>query len=435
MAPSPPLESETAKALCFLLILLVPFAAAGLAIMNAGLCRSRNAAYSMLSSLCVAAVAALAYFAIGFSFEGYPGGPDHAIEFGAKSWGWIAAERLFLRGLAFDGSSAHLSLLYALFGMFGVAVAATIPLGSGADRWRLGASCVSTAVLAGCTFPVFSHWASGGGWLAQLGKNYAIGRGFADAGGAGAIHMTGGLTALAIAWVLGPRRGKYTRGGMPAAIPGHSTVLVLLGCFLAWVGFLGLACAGAMLFTGVEPGRIPLAALNTTLSCASAALTCAGITRARFGKVDASLSANGWVAGLVGASAGCALMRPAAAVVVGIVAGALAIYSIEWLELHCSVDDPGGAISVHALGGLWSLLAAGLLAAEPLPGQWLAQLVGVATLVGFVLPLTLGLNWLLNRVYPQRVSPEAERQGLDLYELGAGAYPDFVTHTDDSWLR
>ena len=120
---------------------------------------------------------------------------------------------------------------------------------------------------------------------------------------------------------------------------------------------------------------------------------------------------------------------------VGMIGGALAIYSIEWLELYFSVDDPGGAISVHAVGGLWSLMAAGLLVANPVPGQWLAQLVGVATLIGFVLPLTFGLNWLLNRVYPLRVAPEAERQGLDLHELGAGAYPDFMSHTDDSWLR
>jgi Amt family ammonium transporter len=432
MASPAPLESETAKALCFLLTTLVPFAAAGLALMNAGLCRSRNAAYSMLSALCVAAAAVLAYFAIGFSFQGYPGGAAYAITIGARDWRWISAERLFLRGLEFDGSAAP---LYALFGTFGVGVAATIPLGGGADRWRLGASCLSTAVLAGWTYPLFAHWVWGGGWLAQLGPNYGIGRGLVDCGGAGAIHMVGGLTALAIAWVLGPRRGKYTREGMPAAIPGHNAVLVLFGCFLAWVGWLGLDCAGAMLFAGAEVGRVPLAALNTTLSAASAALTSAGITRARFGKVDASLCANGWVAGLVGASAGCALIRPAAAVMVGIVGGALAIYSIEWLELYFSVDDPGGAISVHAVGGLWSLMAAGLLAANPVEGQWLAQLVGVATLIGFVLPLTFGLNSLLNRVYPVRVAPEAERQGLDLHELGAGAYPDFMSHTDDSWLR
>ncbi|HEY1336188.1 MAG TPA: ammonium transporter, partial [Bryobacteraceae bacterium] len=307
--------------------------------------------------------------------------------------------------------------VYALFGMLAATLAAAIPLGSGADRWRLGASCASAAFTAALTLPLFAHWTFNGGWLAQLG--------LVDSGGAGAIHATGGMTALAIAWILGPRRGKYNRDGMPVAIPGHNAVFVLLGCFLAWIGFLGLNAGGAP----------ELAALNTTLSAAAAALTAAAITRARFRKPDASLCANGWVAGLVSASAGCGAMRPAAAVLAGAIGGALAIYSVEWLELHLSVDDPGGAISVHGVGGIWSLIAAGLLIAEPKPWQWAIQLIGVATILGCVLPMTYGLNLLLNRFYRLRVAPEAERQGLDLHELGAGAYPDFMTHQDDAWMR
>jgi Amt family ammonium transporter len=196
--------------------------------------------------------------------------------------------------------------------------------------------------------------------------------------------------------------------------------------------------AGAILFTGVSAGRTVLIAVNTVLSAGSAALSVAAITRARFGKTDASLSANGWVAGLVAVSAGCAVIRPAAAVIVGLIAGALVVYSVEWLELHLAVDDPGGSVSVHAVGGLWGLVATGLLGAVApgdAPGLWLGQLVGIATLLGFVLPVTYGLNWLLNRVSAQRVAVEGERQGLDLYELGAGAYPDFLTHNEDFWQR
>jgi Amt family ammonium transporter len=144
------------------------------------------------------------------------------------------------------------------------------------------------------------------------------------------------------------------------------------------------------------------------------------------------------VAGLVAASAGCAVIRPAAAVIIGLIAGALLVYSVEWLELRLGVDDPGGSVSVHAVAGVWGLIAVGPLAAllpGGRPGQWLGQLVGVATLLGFVLPLTYGLNWVLNRFSPQRVAIEGERQGLDLYELGAGAYPDFLTHNDDFWQR
>jgi Amt family ammonium transporter len=280
-------------------------------------------------------------------------------------------------------------------------------------------------LLTGWTFPLFAHWAWGGGWLAQLG--------FVDSGGAGVIQVVGGLTALSITWILGPRRGKFSSEGVPSALPGHNAVLVLLGCFLAWLGWLGLNAAGAILFTGVPASRVVLIAVNTTLGAGSAALSVAAITRARFGKADASLCANGWVAGLVAVSAGCAIVRPAAAVMIGLIAGALIVYSVEWLELHLGVDDPGGSVSVHAVAGLWGLLAAGLLAVTA--GSWLAQLVGVATLLGFILPLTYGLNWLLNRLSPQRIAVEGERQGLDLHELGAGAYPDFMTHNEDFWQR
>jgi Amt family ammonium transporter len=219
------------------------------------------------------------------------------------------------------------------------------------------------------------------------------------------------------------------------AIPGHNSVYVLFGCLLAWLGWIGLDSAGAILYTGAEVGRVVLIAINASLGAASSALAVAGLTRMRFGKPDASLCANGWIGGLVATSAGCASIPPAAAIIIGLIAGVLVTYSIEWLELHLSIDDPGGSISVHALGGLWGLLATGWFArlgdANAEGSQWMAQLAGIATLVGFVLPLTYGFNWLLNRFRPMRVPPEGERLGLDLYELGAGAYPDFLTHNDD----
>jgi Amt family ammonium transporter len=131
------------------------------------------------------------------------------------------------------------------------------------------------------------------------------------------------------------------------------------------------------------------------------------------------------------------------------VAGIVVTFSVEWFELRLEVDDPGGAVSVHAVGGIWGLIALGIFGEFPrsvwnVPapaiaagdsGQMLAQLIGLATLLGFVLPLTYGVNWLLNRFYPYRVSVEGERQGMDLHELGAGAYPEFITHTDEFMPR
>jgi Amt family ammonium transporter len=406
---------------------MVPFAAAGIALINTGLCRVRSAAHSMLASLCAMGVAAVVYAAFGFAWQGFAGRPAHAVIIAGKAWNWIAAEPFFFRGLEIGASPASLA---AWLQMLSVGLAALIPLGAGADRWRLGASCASTALLAGWTYPLFAHWVWGGGWLAQLGLNYGLGGGFVDAGGASSIHSLGGLTALSIAWILGPRRGKYTLEGMPAAIPGHNAVLVLFACILALLGWLGLNCAGAVLFTGAEPGRTVLVAINTTLSAFSATLATALMTRIRFGRPDASLCANGWVGGLVASSAACAFIAPFAAILIGLVAGALVTLAVEAFELHFTVDDPSGAISVHAVCGIWGILALGLFGAND-AGQWLAQVVGIATLLGFVLPLTYGLNWLLNRVYPQRVALEGERQGMDLFELGAGAYPDFSTHAEE----
>jgi Amt family ammonium transporter len=153
----------------------------------------------------------------------------------------------------------------------------------------------------------------------------------------------------------------------------------------------------------------------------------------RFGRPDASLTANGWMAGLVASSVAAAFLRPAAALLVGAVAGVLVVYSIDVLEFRLTIDDPGGAISVHAAAGLWGLLSVALFtdAGGGSRGQWLAQLVGIATLLGLILPMIYGLNWLLNRVYPYRVDEEGEWQGMDLHELGAGAYPEFVVHSDD----
>jgi Amt family ammonium transporter len=236
---------------------------------------------------------------------------------------------------------------------------------------------------------------------------------------------------------------------MAPAIPGHNSVFVLFGCILALVGWIGLNSAGAILFTGGEPSGAALIAINTTLAASAAALTAAFITKVRFGKPDASLTSNGWIGGLVASSASCAFVSPAEAIVIGSIAGTVVTFSIEMLELRLEVDDPGGSISVHAVGAIWGLLALGMFGQFQRPvfnvagdnligltsgvasGQWLAQLIGVATLLGFVLPLTYVANLVLNRFYPYRVAVEGERQGMDLHELGAGAYPEFVTHTDE----
>ena len=411
---------------CLTFILLVPFAITGLALINAGLGRSRSAAHAMTSSLCVLSVAALVYFVWGFAVQGFPSKVEF---FGCLDRGIISPPGLFLRGVDFRFS---LPAIAVLLGLFSVGLASLIPLGAATDRWRLSAACISTILLAGWTYPVFARLA-GETLLATLGTKATLGYGFSDAGGSGVIQVTGGLTALSIAWLLGPRQGKYSSNGMPAAIPAHNGVYVVFGSLLAWIGWLGLNSAGAILYAGLPAENSVLVVINTTFSAMSAALTAAAVTRIRFRKPDASLIANGWVGGLVASSAGCASLKPATAVLAGIVAGALVVLAIEFLEFTLKVDDPCGSVSVHAVAGIWGLLAVGVFSGSG--GQLLAQLVGVATLLGLILPLTYGLNWLLNRFIPYRVSRDGERQGLDLHELGADAYPEFVVHADEFMQR
>jgi ammonium transporter, Amt family len=433
--------SDAATIMAAAAILLMPLAIAGIAIINTGLARSRNAAHLMMASLCIAGVAAMTYVFCGFSWQGLPAGPGWLIVVAGKDWNSVARQPLFLQG----ANLASPQSLVISMQILSVALAALIPVGAAAERWRLGAICASAALLAGISYPLFAHWAWGGGWLAQLGNNFHLGYGFVDAGGSGVIHATGGLTALAMMWILGPRRGKYTAEGLPTAIPAHHAVFVIFGCLLAWTGWMGINSAGSLLLFGLELSRIGLIGINTTLAAGAAALMTAIVTRLRFGRPDASLTANGWVAGLVASSAGCALVPPAAAILIGLVAGFLTPVAIENLEARLSIDDPAGAISVHGIGGIWGLIATGIFARFPAgsfqsrgisdSGQWVAQLVGVATLLGFVLPLAYALNWLLNLVLPQRAAPEGERHGLDLHELGAGAYPDFLTHSEDFLQR
>jgi Amt family ammonium transporter len=406
-----PAMTDAAFALALALLLLAPLAIAGVALINTGLGRSRSAAQALLGNLAIVAVTAIVFAIAGASFAGTlpgaHGSAGHILQLAGKPWNWIGSGPFGLSGLNAAPAQTQLALL---FEFLAVALAALIPWGSGADRFRLTSGCVAAAVLAAIVFPLVAHWVWAGGWLSQLGVNFSLGAGFLDPGGAATVHVLGGLSALAVIWIVGPRKGKFPKEGFSIAMPGHHAVFVLFGNLLA-------ALAGT--------------ALNTLLSASGAIMATLIVTRIRFGKPDASLCANGWLTGLVASSASAALVTPIQAIFVGIVAGIATPLLVEVLELAVSIDDPSGAISVHAVGGLWGLLAVGIFA--PQQGQLVAQLVGIATLLGLVLPLVYLLFWALNRIVPFRVDPDGERVGMDLHELGGGAYPEFVIHRDESY--
>jgi len=418
--------------LCLLCVMLMPLAAAGLALIHQGLGRSRSAAHAMLGTLCALGISAIVFVMFGSAWAGFAGGAAHSFAAGGAHWDWLGNGQVFPGGLGTNAADYNRSLVLCLE-MFAAGLAATIPLSGGSDRWRLAPACCASALLAAVLFPLFAHWVWGGGWLAQLGANFGI-SGFVDAGGAGVVQVVGGLMAVSVVWITGPRRGKFAEDGMPAAIPGHNIVQVLFGCILALVGWIGLDAASSILFYGAGPQQVVWVVINAMLSASGGCLAAVAVTRARYRKPDASIGSNGWIAGLVAGSAACAMVSPAAAIDTGIVAGVLVTYMIEIAELRLRVDDPGGAVSVHAGAGLWGLIAVGIFghfSDGTRAGHLLAQMVGVAALLGFMLPLIYGANLLLNRLVPYRVDNDGDWQGMDIRELGAGAYPEFVVHADE----
>jgi ammonium transporter, Amt family len=427
MTPLAPMPfPETSFALTLVLLLIAPAAIAGLALVNVGLGRSRSAAQSMLGTLVVISTAVIAFVLMGWSIASGRD-QDLVINMAGKSWDWSGAGRLLGMGVAAAPAREQLVLL---FEVLSVALVAMIPWGSGADRLRLRAGAAIAAVLGAVVFPLTAHW-SWSGWLAQLGTNFSMGNGFVDGGGAGPIHVLGGLSALAVIWIAGPRKGKFPREGLSTAMPGHNVVYVLFGVLLALVGWLAWNMAGALLWLNAAPLKLVVVAINTVLAGAAGLIATFLVTRFRFGKADASLCANGWLAGLVTSSACAGVVSPLAALFVGLIAGIFTPLLVESFELVLSIDDPSGAVSIHGAAGLWGLIAAGVFA--PQSGQGLAQLEGVATLLGLMLPVIYGIFWLMDRVIAFRVDPDGERLGMDLHELGGNAYPEFVVHRDESY--
>jgi Amt family ammonium transporter len=385
--------SDSASVLCALLIFALPFALAGLALFYAGLGSSRSASQLLLGSLCVIAVAAILYFAFGFAWQGYPGGSSYALTLGSTTWDWIGAQKFFFRGLSWNGTSA---CFIAGFQIFAIGLAALIPWGASSGRWRLSAASVSTILFAGFLYPLFAHWVWGGGWLAHLGIAFNLGGGFVDPGGAATIQVLGAFSALSVLWLVGPRASRPAPRESGRSIPRRHEIYVLAACLLALVGWLAINALGAILFGGLTSDSLVPLAINT-LFCASAAMLVAFlVSYVRFGQPDATQCAKGWFAGLVASSAVAAYVRPGSALFVGAVAGVLAPLAEGVLASLCDLDDPAGAVATHGISGLWGLFALGFLSNLP-PGQTLAQLVGIGTLIGLMLPIIYGINWLLDR--------------------------------------
>jgi Amt family ammonium transporter len=433
---------------------LVMFMQAGFAIVETGLCRAKNANHTMMMNFMVYGAGMLAYWLIGFAIQmGGVGGvanlggaaplsAEWAFNLFGKPFGIFGQHGLFLtQGGAYDVGV----MVVFLFQMVFMDTALTIVTGSGAERWKFAAFIVSSFLMGAFTYPLFANWAWGGGWLAGLGTSFGLGKGYCDFAGSGVVHAVGGLSALALSMILGPRLGKYSRTGKPNAIIGHDIVLVLTGCFIlafGWFGFNPGSTLGASSNGGLRIGSI---AVNTMLAGMAGGFGSMFYMWLRYGKPDASMSGNGLLAGLVAITAPSGFVNPVGSVIIGLIAGVLVCLSVEYFDKVLKVDDPVGAISVHGVNGLWGVISVGLFADGKSnyggswngvagsvtglfygdAGQLVAQLIGVVTLLGCVFTLSLVFNLVVDAVIGQRVSAKAELEGLDLPEMGQLGYPEF----------
>ncbi len=256
----------------------------------------------------------------------------------------------------------------------------------------------------------------------------------------------GGLTALAIGMQIGPRIGKYTRSGKANALPGHDIVLVLTGCFILAFGWFGFNPGSTLAASGNGALRIASIAVNTMLAGCTGSFGAILYMWMRYGKPDASMAGNGLLAGLVAITAPSGFVSTIGAAIIGLVAGVLVAVSVEFFDRVARVDDCVGAISVHGTCGLWGVISVGLFAdgTSNYGGSWngvngsvtglfygdasqlVAQFIGVGTLVGFVFTLSYVAGWIIDGIIGHRVSASDELAGLDIPEMGALCYPDFV---------
>ena len=400
---------------------LVFFMQAGFAMVESGFSRAKNAANLLMKNLMDFSVGTLLYFAIGFG-----------LMYGASAGGLIGADNFFLGNIGFGADSAY-DWAGFLFQLVFAATAATIVSGAVAERLKFSAYLVYSIVLVGLIYPISGHWLWGGGWLADLG--------FIDFAGSSLVHSVGGWAGLAGALVLGPRIGKFNKDGSSNVIPGHSLTLAALGVFILWFGWFGFNPGSTL--SGMNPG-IGYIAVTTNMAAAAAAVSALLTNWVRTGQPSTEMALNGALAGLVAITAGTASVTPVGALIIGLVAGPVLVYGLLFIERVLRVDDPVGAISVHALNGVWGTLAVGLFAA-PVAGTLtgmgavaglfygggLAQLgiqaTGVLAIGGWAFTTIFILFKVTDAIIGIRVSPREELEGLDITEHGTISYPEFGT--------
>ena len=391
----------------------------GFALCEAGFTRSKNTANILFKNFVDFILGSLLFWFLGF---GFMFGSEGAGFIGAPNWG----------DLSFYGGDLPVEG-FLMFETVFCATAATIVSGAMAERTKFSMYVIYSAVISLFIYPIEGHWTWGGGWLCSDAADgfmmSTFGTVFHDFAGSAIVHSVGGVLALIGAIALGPRRGKYSADGSSRAIPGHSLTWASLGVFILWLGWFGFN-PGSQLAASGEVNRTAISHvfLTTNLAAVAGGLGTMAVTWIRYRKPSLSLTLNGVLAGLVGITAGCDLVSPVGAVIIGLLCGIVLVYSIEFIDHRLHIDDPVGASSVHGVCGILGTLLTGLLATDSglLYGHgWGflgAQTFGIlvidlwAALCGVILFFTI------KKVHGLRVDARIEEEGLDIYEHGEACY-------------
>jgi Amt family ammonium transporter len=422
-------DTETAFVLNTFLFLvhgvLVMFMAAGFAMLESGLVRSKNTAAICLKNIALYSIAGLMYYIIGYALmytdvdAGRLGGWIGAFEFlynpagaelallNAVDAGKAAANAALLKG------STYASMSDWFFQMVFVATAASIVSGTLAERIKVWPFLIFVVVLTGVIYPIQGPWVWGAGWLSEMG--------FSDFAGSTLVHSTGGWAALAGALVLGARKGKFGPDGQVNPLPGANLPLATLGTFILWFGWFGFN-GGSQLALGsaADAAAIAIVYVNTNLAAAAGVVVAMIMTQLLFKKMDLTLCLNGAIGGLVAITAGPDLQQHAHTILIGGIGGAWVVIAVPQID-KLRVDDVVGALSAHLVCGIWGTLAVGIFGS----GSIVTQFIGIVAIGAFVFTTSL-IVWLILKVtIGIRVDEEAELAGLDTSELGMEACPEF----------
>ena len=390
---------------------LVMWMAAGFSMLEAGLVRSKNTTEILTKNVALYAIACMMYMICGYAIM-YP-------ELGAS----------MLVGITADGvAGADEPATYApsadfFFQVVFVATAMSIVSGAVAERMKLWAFLAFAVVMTGFIYPMEGNWTWGGAPV--FGMYTLSDLGFSDFAGSGIVHMAGAAAALAGVLLVGARKGKYAADGTVKAIPGANLPMATLGTFILWMGWFGFNGGSVLATASVESANaVAVVFMNTNAAAAGGLIAALATARLIFGKADLTMALNGALAGLVAITAGPDTPTPLMATIFGAAGGVLVVFSILTLD-KLKIDDPVGAISVHGVVGFLGLMVVPITNSDV---SFSGQLIGAATIFGWVFVTSLIVFGIIKAVMGIRVTEEEEYEGVDLSECGMEAYPEFVSN-------